>query len=94
VDHHIDIDAAAGSDIFDGGKCGVAGGDGDKLRLADFACRYCVVDGLVVVVETAHKAHQELNAGFFDSVQRGIDAIDIQVQRLFAKHVLFGGAGL
>ena len=65
MDHHIVENAAGDLHIVDGGRLRIPGADLHQVYFAHLTCPDGLVNGPVVVVEPAVKAHLELDAGFF-----------------------------
>ena len=92
MDHHVVENAAGDLHVIDGGWFGVTGADLHQIYLAHLAGPDGLVDGPVVVVKAAVKAHLELHSRLFCRVDDLFHPLNPIVHRLLHKHV-FPGLG-
>ena len=93
MDHHIIEDAAGNLHVSNRRGFWVPGADFDQVHLAHLAAAYHIIDGPVIVVETAAEAYLELHTGVLSGLDCLTDPLDIIINGLLTENMLLLGGG-
>ena len=93
MDHHVAEQPAGTLDIGDRGRPRVARGDRDDLESADRALRDALAQRGKIRIKAAVEADHERRAGLLHDFEAGANAVDVEVNRLFAEDRLLGASG-